>query len=134
MSKNQEGFSGIIVVDQNIKSNTAESSVRVVFPSLLDIDIADVTDQLHKYKNLLIDDLNNPFTEQLGVKSWDNNWVLIEDHYYLIKLFLFDKDKNNIFLTDNTVFKSEYLTEYFELVKENKIKSEYIVRAKKETV
>lgn len=33
-----------LVVDQYIANNTAESSVKVVFPQLLDIEIIDVTD------------------------------------------------------------------------------------------
>ncbi len=34
----------MIVVDQHIANNTAESSVKVVFPQLLDIEIVDVTE------------------------------------------------------------------------------------------
>lgn len=43
-SKDLEGFVGIIVQDQSIANNTAESSVKIVFPNLLDIDIVDVSD------------------------------------------------------------------------------------------
>lgn len=43
-SKDKEGFVNIIVTDNVIPNNTAESSVKVVFPSLLDIEIADVTE------------------------------------------------------------------------------------------
>jgi hypothetical protein len=70
----------------------------------------------------------------LGVTSWDSNWVLIENHYYLISIFLFDKNNNKIFLTDNTKFTNNYKDEYFELIKTNKIKSEFVVKAKKETL
>lgn len=33
----------IIVVDQLISNNTAEASVKIVYPSLLDIEVVDVT-------------------------------------------------------------------------------------------
>jgi hypothetical protein len=35
-SKDKEGYSSVIVVDQNIANNTAESSIKVVFPALLE--------------------------------------------------------------------------------------------------
>lgn len=44
ISKDKEGFVNILVVDQFIANNTAEGSVKVVAPHLLDINIADVTE------------------------------------------------------------------------------------------
>lgn len=46
ISQDKEGLAPIIVVDQFIANNTAESSVKVVFPWILDVEIADVTQQL----------------------------------------------------------------------------------------
>lgn len=43
ISKDIEGYSSVIVVDQNIANNTAESSIKVVFPALLDVEISDIT-------------------------------------------------------------------------------------------
>jgi hypothetical protein len=43
ISKDKEGFVSIHVVDTSIANNTAESSVKVVFPKILDIEICDVT-------------------------------------------------------------------------------------------
>jgi hypothetical protein len=43
ISKDQEGLVNIIVVEQGFENNTDEVSVRVVFPSHLDLEIADVT-------------------------------------------------------------------------------------------
>lgn len=36
----------ILVVDQFIANNTAEGSVKVVFPQMLDVEIFDVTPQI----------------------------------------------------------------------------------------
>ena len=44
ISKDREGFVNILVTDQFIANNSAESSVKVVFPQLLDLEIADVTE------------------------------------------------------------------------------------------
>ncbi len=43
ISKDKEGYANILVVDQNIANNTADSSIKVVFPHFLDIEISDVT-------------------------------------------------------------------------------------------
>ena len=55
VSKDKEGFAAITVVDQTIANNTAEGSVKVVFPHFLDIEISDVQQQLVN-ENLLLSD------------------------------------------------------------------------------
>lgn len=55
------------------------------------------------------------------MSEWDNNWYLIEGHQYLLKVFVYDRDKNIIQLTDNLVFKMEYRSDYFDTIKVNKI-------------
>jgi|LauGreDrversion4_2_1035121.scaffolds.fasta_scaffold42097_5 hypothetical protein len=55
ISKDKEGYSSVIVIDQNIANNTAESSIKVVFPILLDVEISDITKQLLDDKVLLVD-------------------------------------------------------------------------------
>jgi hypothetical protein len=50
-----------------------------------------------------------------------------------MKVFLFDRDKNSIHLTENLIFSSFIDNEYFDIIKINKINSEFIVRAKKPT-
>jgi hypothetical protein len=105
-SKDKEGFVNIIVTDNVIPNNTAESSVKVVFPSLLDIEIADVTEQMLTRNTLLVEGLHNPYRQQLGVTEWDHNWVLVQDHYYLLSIYIYDKDKNPIQLTENLVFQN----------------------------
>ena len=119
-----------LVVDQFIANNTAEGSVKVVAPHLLDLDIVDVTPQMLDARTLLKDSFLIPYYKQLNITEWDNNWILIRDHYYLVKLFLFDRDKNPIQLTENLVFKNIFDPEYFDIIKINKISSEVVVRAK----
>lgn len=84
-------------------------------------------------RTLLKDSFANPYFKQLNITEWDNNWILIRDHYYLVKLFLFDRDKNPIQLTVNLVFKNIFDPEFFDVIKINKISSEVIVRAKQVT-
>lgn len=69
----------------------------------------------------------------MNINSWDNNWILIKDHFYLLKVFLFDREKNPITLTENLIFQNILDPEFFELIKINKINSEIIVRATKES-
>lgn len=83
--------------------------------------------------NLLVEGLHNPYRQQLDVTEWDHNWVLVQDHYYLLSIYIYDKDKNPIQLTDNLVFQNLINDEYFEVIKINKIKSEFILKAKKPT-
>lgn len=59
---------------------------------------------------------------------------MVENHYYLLKVYLYDKDKNLIHMTDNLIFKNILDSQYFEVVKTNKISSELVIRAKKATL
>ena len=61
ISKDKEGFASILVVDQNIANNTAESSIRVAFPQLIDVEISDITRQLVEEKLLLVDAAQKSF-------------------------------------------------------------------------
>ena len=131
ISRDREGFVNIVVVDQFIANNTAEGSVRIVAPSLLDVEIADVSRQMLDSRTFLVDD--RPFAEQLGVSTWDSNWMLVEGNYYLLQVFLFDRDKHPIQLTDNLVFENLIDLAHFEVVKTNKIKAELVVQARKAT-
>jgi len=67
------------------------------------------------------------------VKEWENNWVLIEEHYYLIKMIVYDRDRNLIDLTENLVFQRLFDSEFFDIITVNTIESEFVVRAKKAT-
>lgn len=96
ISKDKEGSASILVVDQNIANNTAESSIRVAFPQLIDVEISDVTRQLVEEKILLVDAAQKSFQDQLSISEWDNNWILVQDHYYLFKVNLYDADKHLI--------------------------------------
>jgi len=58
--------------------------------------------------------------------------ILIEEHQYLIKMYLYDKDGHKITLTDNLRFKSLNLDEkWIEVVKKNKLGSEIVIKTKK---
>ena len=123
----------VLVVDQFIANNTADGSVKIVHPALLDIEIQDVTEQMLRQTTLLSGDLS--LAEQLKIdpKNWESNWILVEEHIYLIKVFIYDREKMMIELTDNLVFSNYINMEHFEILKTNKISSEIIVRATRAT-
>ncbi len=60
--------------------------------------------------------------------------ILIEEHFYRIKMNLFDKEGHKITLTDNLRFKSLNLgTDWIEVIKQNEIGSELLIKTKKIT-
>lgn len=94
----------------------------------MEIEIADISDKIETTKVVLNEkDIEKSFSKQLNVTEWDNNWVLIEGHTYLLKVYLFDKDRHLIRLGENTIFKYDLLAKHFKLIKENIISSELIV-------
>ena len=50
-----------------------------------------------------------------------------------MKVFLFDRDKHPIQLTENLVFNNILDRNHFDIIKLNKINSEFVVKAKKAT-
>lgn len=56
---------------------------------------------------------------------------MVQGHYYLLKVYLYDGDKHQIHMTDNVAIKNLIDSEYFEIVKTNKINSEVVIKAKK---
>jgi hypothetical protein len=67
------------------------------------------------------------------VTKWDNNWYLVQHHYYLLKVFIYDNDKHQILLSDNMLLANTIDTDHFDIISANSLKSEVIVRAKKTT-
>ena len=65
---------------------------------------------------------------------WENNWILVESHFYLLKVYLYDRDKNQIQISNNMVFSNIFDTEYFEVIKISKVKNEIVVKARKPTI
>ena len=48
---------------------------------------------------------------------WENNWILVESHFYLLKVYLYDRDKNQIQISNNMVFSNIFDPEYFDVIK-----------------
>lgn len=146
-SRVTEGEATIIVVDQQMKNNTAEGSIHVVYPYRMEVTIQDVTD-IQQLKTLHEgDDVESMLAWSLGLDLFDvirpgagdmpeldlaDTHILIEEHYYQIKMYLFDKDGHKITLTENLRFKSLNLDEkWIEVVKKNTIGSEILIKTKK---
>ena len=64
----------------------------------------------------------------------EDTHILIEEHFYQIKMKLYDKEGHLITLTDNLRFKSLNLDEtWIEVISKNKIGSELVIKTKKIT-
>lgn len=83
ISKDQEGLANIQVVDRQIRNNTAEGSIKVVFPYSIDISMTDVTRQLVEEK-VFVADSERSFAEQLNVTEYDNNNYFVIGHFYIL--------------------------------------------------
>ena len=80
------------------------------------MEISDITKQLVEDKLLVSEASQKSFKDQLSISEWDNNWILVKNHYYLFNVNLFDADKHMIHMTDNIVIKNLLDSEYFEIV------------------
>lgn len=60
------------------------------------------------------------------MSEWDDQWVLVEQHYYLVKAFVYDENGVRIHVGDNVQFESK-IGEGLEAVQVNKIGSESII-------
>jgi nuclear pore complex protein Nup210 len=136
-SRVTEGPTGIEVKDVAMRNNTAEGSIIVVYPWRLEVKLRDVT---KKYVEVLADpttqDEELSFAESLLDPSQleedaEETHILIEEHYYLIEMFLYEKGGNLITLTENLQFTSLNLDErYFETVRTNALGSELVFKTK----
>lgn len=131
-------------------NNTAEASINVVNPYRIEVKIRDVTNST-KMAQLHAQDTNSDFLTAFALGADDfydaenaeffvpeldlaDTHILVEDHYYSLKMFIFDKDGHQITLTDNLRFNSLNLDDkYVSVVQKNAIGSEIVIYAKKIT-
>ena len=85
-----------------------------------------------KYHNVKLDSKKR-LQRQLGVKKWQDNWVLVRERYYLIKVYLLDKEMNPIKLTENLDFKHKIDSSLIEVVANNSIHSEILIKTLPQT-
>ena len=143
-SRVEEGEASILVVDQQMKNNTAEGSIYVVHPYRLEVTIRDVTDldklkKLHEGDNVeqvqafsVAQDLFADMGSDTAEMNLADTHILIEEHFYKIKMYLYDQDGHKITLTDNLRFKSLNLDEkWIEVINKNNIGSELMIKTKK---
>lgn len=126
----KSGTVEVLVTDKKFRTNTASKLIKIAEPTQLQLEIADVTDQ---YRNL-----GSRFNKrglgktsyqaQLDISQWEDQWVLVENHHYLVKAFLLDDDSTPIHLSQNILFDLK-LEGLLEIVATNSLGSETIVRA-----
>ena len=110
-----EGTTGIEVVENIMSNNTAEASINVVYPYRLEVKIRDVTNN-ERLEKLHDDDLwlgqddktlwEDYFDFDDLQEDAENEHILIEEHDYLIEMFLYEAGHNRIKLTENLRFES----------------------------
>ena len=127
-------------------NNTAEASINVVHPYRLEVTIRDVTgiDQLKRLH--AGDDFQSVQAFSMGLDLFDvaatgtiepemdlqDTHILIEEHYYKIKMNLYDKHGHKITLTDNLRFKSLELDgPWIRVDSINNIGSEVVIQTKR---
>ena len=64
----------------------------------------------------MVKDSKNSFESQLNISGWDNNWYLVQDHIYLLKVFIYDRDKHPLVISDNLVINSIVDKEHFDII------------------
>ena len=145
-SKQHLGSVTVKAQDTAIQTNTAEGLVNIVEPDQLEIEVYDITDKINRYG---IDDYAGVVYNKEGHKEieglknslidlHENTWILVEDRYYLVNMFLFDQSKHKIELTDNLIFSIMLEQDFIDIYDigritlENKqISNLYIIKAKK---
>lgn len=148
-SYNQLGMVTITVNDTAITTNNAQGHVHIVQPDQLEIEMFDITQRvsshgLKDYANLIygadsqreLNDIKK--SNNLLVDLHENTWILVEERYYLVNMFLFDESKHKIELTDNLEFDFLLDNQYVEVFDTKSVSTDrkqltnlYIVRAKK---
>lgn len=141
-SKLTEGEATILVVDQQMKNNTADGFLNVVYPYRIEVSVRDIT-ELDQLKKLHAGD-NYEFMQAWseGLDKIDgesdkefelsDTHILIEEHYYRLRMHLYDKNGHKITLTENLRFKSLNMdSRYIEIIKVNDIGSEMVIKTHK---
>jgi nuclear pore complex protein Nup210 len=147
-SYDQIGNVTVTAQDVAIDSNKAQGLVYIVPPDQLEVELYDVT---HRVSEIGVDDyaeriygsysdqeLNSVKKENLMIELHQNTWILVEERYYLVNMFLFDEAKHRIELTENLVFDFSLNTEFIDVFDVNRVSSSnsqksnlYLIKAKK---
>ena len=136
----------IRATDVAISTNTAENLVHIVPPESLEIEVFDITDKIsasgvNEYANLIYNSHDGNELKNLKshlIELHENFWILVEERFYLVNMFLLDQSKHEIKLTDNLLFNFKIDAEYLEIFNVGNIQTQkkqtsnlYIIKAKK---
>lgn len=95
----------------------------------LEIELADVTGTYQTMKKLVnLKEKVSSFASQLNVTNYQNNWIMVEGKTYLVRVHLFDKDRNSILLTKNLEFTHSFDKNFFKIIDQNSIGSELLIK------
>lgn len=148
LSNNKLGPVTVTAEDTAIVSNKAQGLVHIVPPDQLEIELYDITENINRkgldeYASVIygIDgdkEVENVKKDNLMVDLHENTWILVEERYYLVNMFLFDQAKHKIELTKNLLFNLDLNKEFLEIYrKENagprsaEISNLYIIKTRK---
>jgi hypothetical protein len=130
LSGTKAGRVDLNVVDQRFLNNTAHADIYVVEPYSIQLELADITET---YKGKLENSKESvsSFSKALNVLEWQKSWILVEGKTYLVKVYMFDQDHNQILLGPNVEFAHVIDTKFLNLIDKNLIGSELILQAVK---
>lgn len=123
------GQATIQVVEKVFEKNTAEAVINVVEPFYLEIELCDVTEAYERNANLSNSkEFVSSFASQLNATRFSSNWIMVESKTYLVKVLLYDKERNRILMTSNLEFAHAYDSKFFSVLAQNLVASELIVK------
>jgi len=92
------------------------------------MEIIDVTHlSIDKVKDIYFEEQDTMSFKEDKNEVFKDSWVLVESRYYIIKIFVFDRDGHKVRFTPNQQFKLK-LDGHFKLISQNsKSKPIYLV-------
>ena len=145
-SKNQITTVAVTAKDTAIETNSVENLVHIIPPDQLEIELFDITAKINEqgldnYASLVYnaeDESELKSLSDMQIDLHDNSWILVEDRFYLVNMYLFDRSKHKIELTENLLFSFALDQEFLEIYNTGRItltkaqnSNMYIVKATK---
>lgn len=113
------------VTDIQTVDNNLHGTVYVVPPAIIDIYIKEFTEDSWENRNI-----ENMFNKRsFEEEKFENVWNLIKDRKYYIRVYLYDENRNSIFITNNAKIKFSISNEYVEILEQRN--HELLIRPKK---
>jgi len=102
----KEEVTHIEVAEVRMPENTAQAAINVVFPHMLTVEMADITEHVNQMKHAdfaqMLEQISGDLHFQAPNKS--NMHIFVEEHFYVMRISLLDKNDNLIHRSTNLRF------------------------------